>query len=66
MKIRWFVAGICVAALISACSSPQVLQPAVESTIGQQLIDLKKAHDSGALNAREYDRQKRQLIDNVR
>jgi len=66
MKIRWLVAGFCLVSLISACSSQQVLQPAVEATIGQQLIDLKKARDSGALNAHEYERQKRQLIDSVR
>ena len=31
-----------------------------------QLIDLKKAHSSGAINDREYDQQRKQLISNVR
>jgi hypothetical protein len=34
-------------------------------TIGQQLIDLKKARDNGALSASEYDAQRRKLIRNV-
>lgn len=54
------------AALAAGCSSEKVLQPAMEVTIGQQLIDLKKARDAGALNAREYEDQKQRLIDNLR
>jgi hypothetical protein len=34
--------------------------------VGQQLIDLKKARDAGALTADEYDRQRKRLIDSVR
>lgn len=52
--------------LLAGCSHREVLKPAVEVTIGQQLIDLKRARDAGALSAGEYDRQKRQLIDSLR
>jgi len=34
-------------------------------SIGQQLIDLKKAYDSGAMNEAQYARSKKQLIDSV-
>jgi len=37
----------------------------MDVTIGQQLIDLKKARDNGVLNAREYDSQRKRLIDSV-
>jgi hypothetical protein len=38
----------------------------LDVTVGQQLIDLKQAHDAGALPRAEYDRQRQQLIDSVR
>lgn len=51
---------------LAACSSNQVVRAPLDLTIGQQLIDLKKAHTSGALSAAEYDQQRRRLIDNVK
>jgi uncharacterized lipoprotein YbaY len=56
------------ALLLSACSSAStdVLQPTVSVSIGQQLIDLKKAKDAGALSEKEYQAQVKRLIDSVR
>jgi hypothetical protein len=48
------------------CSSTEVVQAPLEVTIGQQLIDLKKARDNGVLSASEYDNQRRRLIENVK
>jgi hypothetical protein len=31
-------------------------------TLGQQLMDLKKAYDSGAISKREYDGQRKKLL----
>jgi hypothetical protein len=53
-------------AAISGCGSTDVVRAPIDVTIGQQLIDLKKAHDNGVLNAREYDSQRRLLIENVK
>ena len=53
-------------ALVAGCSSTEVLKPAMEVTVGQQLIDLKRARDSGALSAAEWEREKRNLIRSVR
>jgi hypothetical protein len=50
---------------LSACGSNEVVRPAVNVTIGQQLIDLKKARDSGALSADEYESQRKQVLKNV-
>lgn len=57
-------AAVAVAAL-AGCGSTEVVKPAVNVSVGQQLIDLKKARDSGALTPREYEQQKAQLIRSV-
>jgi hypothetical protein len=53
-------------ALVTGCSSTEVLKPAMEVTVGKQLIDLKRARDAGALSADEWEREKRNLIRSVR
>jgi uncharacterized lipoprotein YmbA len=50
--------------LLAGCSSTEVTRT-LDVTVGQQLIDLKKARDNGALSASEYDSQRRKLINNV-
>ena len=56
------------AAMSTACSSTntEVLPPTVNVSIGQQLIDLKKAKDSGAISEKEYQTQTRRVIDSVK
>lgn len=51
--------------LCSCSSSPKPAGPRVDVSIGQQLIELKEAHDAGALTEREYKAQKKKLIDSV-
>ena len=41
-----------------------VCQQAVQPTVGQQLIDLKKAKDSGAITEPEYEAEKAKLLGN--
>lgn len=31
-------------------------------TLGQQLVDLKKAYDAGAISRRQYDEQRKKLL----
>ena len=50
----------------AGCASEEIVRARLDVTVGQQLIDLKKAHDAGALTRAEYDRQRQQLIDSVR
>jgi hypothetical protein len=38
-------------------------QQIVEPTIGQQLLDLKKARDAGAVNEQEYETEKAKILD---
>ena len=35
----------------------------ITTTTGQQLIDLKKAYDSGAITQKQYDRMKQEIIE---
>jgi hypothetical protein len=59
------VAGVALMALaLGGCGGSEVVR-SVNVSVGQQLIDLKKARDSGALSAREYESQKAQLIKGV-
>jgi predicted component of type VI protein secretion system len=63
-----FAVALVALAITSACSSAktEVLPPTVSVSIGQQLIDLKKAKDAGALSDKEYQAQVRRVIDSVR
>ena len=53
---------------LGGCSSTstEVLAPTVNVSIGQQLIDLKKARDSSAISEQEYQAQVRRVIDSVK
>jgi hypothetical protein len=59
--------GIVAIALLTGCGcdvkfgggSTTKVYPA---TVGQQLVDLKKAKDSGAINQQEYDAQKAKIL----
>ena len=64
-RTRVVAASVLMACMLAACgSSTKVVQPNVNVSIGQQLIDLKHARDSGALSESEYQKQKQQLIKN--
>lgn len=52
-----FLSG-CVAAIGNRGTNPS------NATLGQQLIDLQKAKDSGALTDAEYQAQKAKLLEN--
>lgn len=65
MRLKFLSAALLTLSL-AACSSNEVLRGPLDMSIGQQLIDLKNAHTSGAINDREYDQQRKQLINNVR
>ena len=59
------VAAAILAVALAACGSTEAVTAPVNVSVGQQLIDLKKARDSGALTQREYEQQKAQLVKNV-
>lgn len=63
MKTKFAYVVICLFAmtLLSGCVSTIVRQSIVP-TIGQQLIDLKKARDAGVISQQEYDAEKTKLL----
>jgi hypothetical protein len=64
--LRCTLAALVTIGMLSACSSTEVVAPTVSVSVGQQLIDLKKARDTGALNEKDYQSHRMALIDNVR
>ena len=46
----------------SNTSNPTVVQQTVAPTIGQQLLDLKKARDADAISEQEYETEKAKLL----
>ena len=46
----------------NAASNPTVVQQTVAPTVGQQLLDLKKAFDAGAISAQEYQTEKAKIL----
>jgi hypothetical protein len=51
---------------LAACGSTEVVAPTMNVSVGQQLIDLKKARDSGAISPAEWDQQKQRIINSVK
>jgi Short C-terminal domain len=55
-----------VAAMLSGCvlgAGDKSYHQEVRPTLGQQLLDLKKAKDAGAINDAEYEAQKTKLLE---
>ena len=48
--------------LLGGCAIEIGNRPADKDTLGQQLVDLKKAKDSGAITDTEYETQKAKLL----
>jgi len=65
LQFRSLFPALLIAFLASGCGSPPPKGPRIDVTIGQQLIELKEAHEAGALSDKEYQRQKKALIDSI-
>ena len=64
--MRYWMTACAALALLGGCgwsvgasSSEQVQKPSV----GQSLIDLKKAHDTGAITDGEYSKRRKEILD---
>ena len=66
-RTRLLVLALLSAAMVTGCGGGGAAVQTTTTTvsIGQQLIDLKKARDSGSITQSEYDRAKQQLISRV-
>jgi hypothetical protein len=63
---RTFVALLCLGMFVSGCAIQigNRHPDASGGTVGQQLVDLKKAKDAGAISEGEYEAQRKKLLDN--
>ncbi len=72
-KMKIFILSlliICGAGLAGCCGSPgeggkggTAEVNVKKHTTGQELIDLQKAHESGAIDDKEYEKQKEAILD---
>lgn len=65
MKAAATLAALLLATALAGCGGADVKTTTTTISIGQQLIDLKNARDSGAISEREYARARAALIDKV-
>ncbi|HEX6733279.1 MAG TPA: hypothetical protein VF096_00585 [Azonexus sp.] len=47
---------------LAACGGADVKSEISTTTKGQQLLDLKKAHEAGALTAAEYEAERKKVL----
>lgn len=59
---RALLAVLCASGLATGCAIEIGNRGPSKDTLGQELMDLKKAKDSGALTESEYETQKAKLL----
>ncbi len=63
MNSRNWIAALAFSALTAACGGGAEVQHSVTtSTTGQQLLDLQKAYESGAISKEEYERERKKVL----
>ena len=62
MRNTWMAAAAC-AVLMAGCGGAEVKTTTTTVSVGQQLIDLKNARDSGSMTQDQYEEAKERLID---
>ncbi|MGF1455887.1 MAG: SHOCT domain-containing protein [Alphaproteobacteria bacterium] len=50
------------ATLLMACGGADSQVINTQSTMGEELLDLKKAYEAGAITERDYERAKRRIL----
>lgn len=62
-KSKNWITALALASLLAACGGgAEVHHQVSTSTTGQQLLDLQKAYDAGAINKEEYERERKKLL----
>lgn len=67
MPLRSCLAVLFLCSLLTGCSSPgdTEVNNVQQGTYGQQLLDLKKAYDSGVISEREYNKARDNILDKM-
>lgn len=48
---------------VAGCGGADVRTQTTTTTTGQELMDLKKAYDSGVISEKEYERKREEILD---
>lgn len=59
---RHRIAALALASLLAACGGAEVHHQVNTTTTGQQLMDLQKAYEAGALSKGEYERERNKVL----
>ena len=70
-RTETFIAAAVLGAFLTGCCgggttvqpAPVTIAPASSATVGQQLIELQKAYESGAITEAEYKKLKQDIMD---
>lgn len=62
MKLRVAVLSVGLAAFVLGCGSTKYVNDTRSQTTGQELVDLEKAHKDGIITEREYNQQKKKIL----
>ena len=57
------VAVMSVVPMMSGCGGADVRTQTTTTTTGQELMDLKKAYDTGVISEKEYERKREEILD---
>ena len=61
-RIAVIIIGIIISTMsITACGGSKTVQNTNTQTYGQEMLDLKKAYDEGAINEKEYNDAKKAI-----
>ena len=61
-RVAIIIIGVIISAMsITACGGSKTVQNTTTQTYGQEMMDLKKAYDEGAINEKEYNDAKKAI-----
>jgi uncharacterized membrane protein len=63
MKTAVTVLTLAVILLGAGCGGADVRNQTTTTTTGQELLDLKKAYDSGVITEKEYERKREEILE---
>jgi hypothetical protein len=63
LKTLGFASVLALSLALAGCGGGDSTIKAETTTTGQQLLDLKKAYEAGAISEKEYEREREKILD---
>lgn len=63
VKTAAVIATMALVMLVAGCGGTDVRNQTTATTTGQELLDLKKAYDTGVITEKEYKRKRKEILD---